>query len=157
MFCVKFTQKNAIDRMYQFNKKKGGWGKIYMWSLILKFVWNWDFWINTNFVLGLHKANQIGSEHWKKNITGCDHHPQITPPPPKPEGGGGPKLRVLTILGNKFFSSQANIRNTFFNQSSSRPPEVGFLQWNGRTDIATLWLNWPWGRFSENYLEYTGE
>ena len=45
-----------------------------------------------------------------------------------------------------FWSSQPNIRNTFFDQRSPRPPEVGVLRFSQtkkdrQTDIATLWLN----------------
>ena len=50
------------------------------------------------------------------------------------EGGGDSKPRLLTTLNKKntFFwkivSSQANIRNAFFNQKSPPHMEVGFLR-----------------------------
>ena len=37
----------------------------------------------------------------------------------------------------KIVSSQANIRNTFFDQRSPRPSGVGVLQWYGQTDRQT--------------------
>ena len=41
---------------------------------------NLDFFLNTDLVFELHKAKQLGLEHYKKTKTRwCDHHP--LPPP----------------------------------------------------------------------------
>ena len=55
----------------------------------------------------------------------------------------------------KIASSQANIRNTFFDQRSSRHPEEGVLRRQKHTDRRT-WRLYDWigpvGRFSENVI-----
>ena len=54
-------------------------------------------------------------------------------------------------------SSQANITNTFFEQKSSRHPEVGVSQWHRQTNTQTnRWRLYDWicpeGQFSENLI-----
>ena len=52
-----------------------------IWSLILKIVWNWNFVINTKFVLGLNRVNQLGLVHWRKKPKGVWSPPADSPPP----------------------------------------------------------------------------
>ena len=52
----------------------------FVWSNILKWVWNWDFYINTRFVLRLNGAKQLGLEHWGKKPKRV-WSPRADPPP----------------------------------------------------------------------------
>ena len=61
MFLVKFTQKMQTLPFLR-NKVREARS---IWWHILKIAWNWDFQINTKFVLGLNRAKQLGLEHWE--------------------------------------------------------------------------------------------
>ena len=83
------TSLNKSCKMFEYNfRKLSEWWTYLlstkkMWearstcSNKVKFVWHLEFGVNTKLVLGFPRAKQVGLEHCKKNLRGCDHRHTI--------------------------------------------------------------------------------
>ena len=58
-------------------------GQIYRHKYV-KISMKMEFGVDTKFVLGLPRANQLSSETCKKNLRDCDHHHQPPHSGPRP-------------------------------------------------------------------------